>query len=138
MANNNLNWSGNNVVDNNHPQMPPNGQFCQASRLQGLKHGDNMQVQNQPVPSKPETIPETVPEIREGPPPITNTYYIPGYLATLIGKTVRAEFIINNSYLDKVGVLEEVGVNYFVLHDTTMRNYIMCDLYSVKFITILD
>lgn len=76
--------------------------------------------------------------VRQGPPPVMDIQYIPGYLASNIGKNVRAEFIIGSSqYADKTGKLVDVGVNYFVLQDINSRTYIMCDLYSVKFVTIL-
>jgi hypothetical protein len=75
---------------------------------------------------------------QEGPPSATEKGYIPYYLASNIGKNVRAEFIIGtNQYVDKTGLLTEVGINYFVLRDVNSRTDIMCDLYSVKFVTIL-
>jgi hypothetical protein len=77
------------------------------------------------------------PGMMEGPPMVSEVYYTPGYLATLIGKFVRAEFIIGtNQYIDKTGVLINVGVNFFVLRDPNFGTSIMCDLYSMKFITV--
>lgn len=75
---------------------------------------------------------------QEGPPPVMNKLYIPGYLESLIGRTIRAEFVIGtNQSTDRSGRLIEVGVNYFVLEDLLSRNHIMCDLYSVKFVTVM-
>ncbi len=75
---------------------------------------------------------------REGPPPVSDINYIPGFLASNIGKNVKAEFILGmNQFIDKTGKLTDVGVNYFVLQDINSRTNIMCDLYSVKFVTIL-
>ncbi|MDD4715675.1 MAG: hypothetical protein PHT34_03880 [Oscillospiraceae bacterium] len=75
---------------------------------------------------------------RQGPPTMTEPYYIPNYLARNLGKNVRAEFVIGTSqFMDKSGILREVGVNYFVLEDYISHALIMCDLYSVKFVTIL-
>lgn len=71
----------------------------------------------------------------EGPPTTMSPGYLPAYLKTLIGKRVRAEFVFQNLYLDKTGILREVGVNYFVLEDTATGAMVMCDLYSVKFVT---
>jgi len=77
-------------------------------------------------------------EIQPGPPPTTDINYIPGYLASNIGRNVRAEFIVGSyQYTDKTGRLVAVGVNYFVLEDVNSRTLIMCDLYSVKFVTII-
>ena len=74
----------------------------------------------------------------QGPPPVMDRYYIPGYLTSIIGANVRAEFMIGTTqYMDKTGTLREVGVNYFVLEDFISHARIMCDLYSVKFVTSL-
>jgi len=84
------------------------------------------------VPNQGSTI------TQQGSPPSTEKGYIPYYLASNIGKIVRAEFIIGTSqYADKTGILTEVGINYFVLNDVNFRTDVMCDLYSVKFVTIL-
>lgn len=75
---------------------------------------------------------------RQAPPPTTDINYIPGFLASNIGKSVRAEFIVgSNQYVDKTGILSAVGINYFVLQDVNSRTYTMCDLYSVRFVTFL-
>lgn len=74
---------------------------------------------------------------QEEPPPSTERGFIPFFLSQNIGKRVYAEFIINNAFIDKVGTLIEVGYNYFVLYDENFNSKVMCDLYSVKFVTIL-
>jgi len=74
----------------------------------------------------------------ETPPTLADKNYIPGYLRNLIGRRIRAEFVLGtNLYLDKTGVLRDVGVNYFVLEDLISGAMIICDLYSVKFVTTL-
>ena len=70
-----------------------------------------------------------------GPPSVMDPGYIPGYQRTQIGKRVRAEFVFQNLYLDKTGILRYVGYNYFVLEDSATRAMIMCDLYSARFVT---
>lgn len=76
---------------------------------------------------------------QQGFPPATERGYIPYYLANNIGKNVRAEFIIgSNQYSDKTGRLIEVGINYFVLEDVNSRTHIMCDMYSLKFLIVLQ
>ncbi len=88
------------------------------------------------VPSYP--VAPMYPLIREGAPSVTDADYIPGFLASMIGRSVRAEFLLGTSqYVDKTGILVEVGVNFFVLQDVNSRTNTMCDLYSVKFVTIL-
>lgn len=93
-----------------------------------------------PAPAQPGTPIVIPPELtQQGPPPSSEKGYIPYYLTSNIGKNVRAEFIIgSNMYADKTGVLIEVGINYFVLNDVNSRTHIMCDLYSVKFVTVLQ
>ncbi|OJU15730.1 MAG: hypothetical protein BGN88_15715 [Clostridiales bacterium 43-6] len=90
------------------------------------------------TPMMPFSSPSQIGQSDQGPPPVTQIEYIPGFMATLIGKFIRAEFIIGtNSFIDKSGILVEVGVNYFVLQDVNTNTRIMCDLYSVKFVNIL-
>lgn len=93
-----------------------------------------------PAPSQVGTsIPvQTDVDFQEGPPLSTDKGYIPFYLQSNIGKNVRAEFIIgSDQFIDKTGKLIEVGINYFVLEDYVSHARIMCDLYSVKFVTTL-
>lgn len=71
----------------------------------------------------------------QGPPTVMSPGYLPAYLRSIIGKRVRAEFVFQNLYLDKTGILREVGVNYFVLEDTATHAMVMCDLYSARFVT---
>ncbi|MBC7765756.1 MAG: hypothetical protein H7Y41_04645 [Hyphomonadaceae bacterium] len=78
------------------------------------------------------------PPTHQGPPPITDYSYIPGFLKSMIGKSVRCEFIIGTgTFTDRTGILIEVGVNYFVLRDVNSNTITMCDLYSVRFVTAL-
>lgn len=75
---------------------------------------------------------------QEGPPPTMDKTYLAGYLKSNIGKGVRAEFPLPGGfYIDKSGILRDVGVNYFVLEDFVSKAKIVCDLYSVKFVTML-
>ena len=77
-------------------------------------------------------------DFQQGPPFSTDPGYIPYFLKSNIGKSVKAEFIIgSNQFVDKTGRLLEVGINYFVLEDFISRARVMCDLYSVRFVTLL-
>jgi hypothetical protein len=74
----------------------------------------------------------------QGPPAARDVNYLAGYLSQQLGKRVLAEFVVGtNSFLDKTGVLRSVGANYFVLEDFITRAMTLCDLYSVKFITVM-
>jgi len=80
--------------------------------------------------------PTVNPPMQQGPPPVTEVDYIPGYLAANIGRPCRCEFIVGAStYVDRAGTLVDVGVNYFVLRNFITRSDTMCDLYSVRFVT---
>ena len=75
------------------------------------------------------------PNTSQGEPVFTNPGYIQAYLRTQIGRFVRVEFLLGTNLLaDKSGLLREVGINYIVLEDAS-RDLIMCDLYSIKFVT---
>lgn len=99
-------------------------------------------VQSQPVtpimPGQFQTGQPAPGVFRQAPPPTSDINYIPGFLASNIGRSVRAEFIVgSNQYVDKSGILSGVGINYFILQDPSARTYTMCDLYSVRFVTFL-
>lgn len=142
---NNVNWIGNRVLDQGmtrHMSPPstatiptqspvvPAIPMQQSTPIAPIQPSSPMTPLQQGTPIAPIT--------QQGPPPSTEKGYIPYYLASNIGKNVRAEFIIGTTqYADKTGVLTEVGINYFVLRDVNSRTDIMCDLYSVKFVTIL-
>ena len=124
----NISWMGNKVIDPTTPR--PMQQPLSTTPSQMTTPG---------TPTTPSAPPTTIlPGTQQGPPPSTERGYIPYYLASNIGKNVRAEFIIGTSqYADRTGILTEVGINYFVLRDVNSRTDIMCDLYSVKFVTVL-
>ncbi len=126
--NNNINWVGNKVLDQ--------GSVRQTARPYNTT---TPTPQNTPSPQPITQGGFNIPETLQGPPPSTEKGYIPYYLASNIGRKVRAEFIIGTSqFTDKTGELAEVGINYFVLYDVNSRTYIMCDMYSVRFVTILQ
>ena len=136
---NNINWIGNKVLDSNSsrqiykPGSPSIPTSAPASFLTQQGSPDPVPAQQgSPIVIDPKLM-------QQGPPPSSEIGYIPYYLASNIGKNIRAEFIIgSNMYADKTGVLIEVGINYFVIDDVSSRTHIMCDLYSVKFVTILQ
>jgi hypothetical protein len=125
-----ISWIGNRVFDPNTP--PQSSQFVRPPAADT--------IQSMPPLTQPQGSPITFDaQTQQGPPPSTERGYIPYYLASNIGKNVRAEFIIgSNQYADKVGRLIEVGISYFVLDDVNSRTHVMCDLYSVKFVTVLQ
>lgn len=72
------------------------------------------------------------------PEPIKSTLYIAGYLNTQIGKLVRVEFLIGNVLTDRTGVLVKVGVSYIIIRPLDVIGTVLCDLYSIKFVTVVE
>lgn len=126
-----LNWLGNKVLNSSSsPKSSSNSSTVTADgSVSGATAGD---------PAARRNSTDTSLIFEQGPPPATDRSYLGGYLAKNIGKNIRAEFLLGTSILtDKAGILKEVGVNYFVLEDYISRARIVCDLYSVRFVTIL-
>jgi len=68
---------------------------------------------------------------------LTNNIYTPAFLREQIGKLMRVEFLIGtNNLTDRIGILEDVGASYILLHSVESDNIIYCDIYSIKFVTI--
>lgn len=61
-----------------------------------------------------------------------------GYLQKHIGQSMRVEFLIgaDSTMIDRNGVLMEVGESFIVLQPPDSDDLLMCDLYSIKFVTI--
>ena len=72
------------------------------------------------------------------PEPISSTLYIPGYLKTQIGKLVKVEFLVGNSSTDRTGILVSVGVSYILIRPIEVNGLLLCDMYSIKFVTIVE
>ena len=89
---------------------------------------DNSTYDNANDPVYDAAVPET----------LENPIYVPGYLRTQIGKTVRVEFFIGNQMTDRVGVLLEVGASYILIKELSGAATIMCDLFAIKFVTIIN
>ena len=69
---------------------------------------------------------------------VQSPYYTAGFLRNFIGCNMRVEFLIGTSgaLVDRVGVLMEVGASYIVLQPFQTDDLLMCDMYSIKFVTI--
>lgn len=69
----------------------------------------------------------------------TNISYIQAYLRQNIGKYIKAEFLIGtNMFIDKEGVLIDVGINYFVIIEAETDDRLLCDMYSLKFVKFYE
>ena len=74
----------------------------------------------------------------QAPQSVQNPYYFAGYLRKYIGRDVRVEFLIgtNGPLIDRTGTLLEVGASYIVLRLIRSDDTQVCDLYSIKFVTV--
>lgn len=108
-------WGNTTPVNPNNPSSPASIQPSGA----GTPFVDNTQLRRD--------LPET----------LTQSIYTPGYLMQHIGDLMRVEFLIGNNTTDRVGYLREVGASYIVLQAVNLGNYMMCDIYSIKFVTIM-
>ncbi len=70
---------------------------------------------------------------------LTNNIYTPAFLRENIGKLMRVEFLIGtDSLVDRIGILEDVGVSYILLRSIESGNMLYCDIYSIKFVAISE
>ncbi len=89
-----------------------------------------------PMPAAGMPLPP--PAATETPSTVQSPYYTAGFLRNFIGCNMRVEFLIGTSgaLVDRIGVLMEVGASYIVLQPFQTDDLLMCDLYSIKFVTI--
>ncbi|MGI6269773.1 MAG: hypothetical protein ACOYKJ_04465 [Candidatus Howiella sp.] len=73
----------------------------------------------------------------ELPETLANPLYIPAYLKRNIGKWVRIELLIGNSLVVRIGILKEVGASYVIIMNYPQVET-MCDMYSIKFVSVIN
>ena len=67
---------------------------------------------------------------------LESTEYMNGYLRTQIGKKVSVAFLIGTeSYIDKSGILLGVGANYISIKQAESDDIVLCDFFTIKFVT---
>ncbi|MCM8710264.1 hypothetical protein M2651_04390 [Clostridium sp. SYSU_GA19001] len=77
-------------------------------------------------------------EMAPGSPVQQDINYTQGYLRTQIGKRMLVSFLIGtNTYQDRTGVLEKVGISYIILKEQE-GTQLLCDIYSIKFVRIFS
>lgn len=77
--------------------------------------------------------------VTETPVTVQSPYFTAGFLKNFIGKNVRVEFVLGTAgtTTDRVGTLLEVGASYIVIQPLLTDDLLMCDLYSIRFVTIV-
>lgn len=68
---------------------------------------------------------------------LINPDFLPAYLYQHIGKWVRVDFLIGGGIEQRVGILEEVGASYIILNVIEPATLLVCDMFSIKFVTIV-
>ncbi|GMQ56172.1 hypothetical protein AN1V17_05650 [Vallitalea sediminicola] len=108
-----------------YPKQTPSGQTAMNTNFTTEKNNNNGNDKAAP----PRTLP----------PVITNPSYLQGYLRTQIGKFMKVNFLLGTgTFIDKDGILKEVGVDHIVLRDIKTGEDVVADLYSIKFVEIPD
>lgn len=69
---------------------------------------------------------------------LESTYYIAGLLNSFVGSRVRVQFLLGTSapLVDVLGTLVQVGANYILLQPLETDDLMVCDMFSIKFVTI--
>ena len=76
-------------------------------------------------------------EMAPGSPIVNNPLYNQGWLQGQIGKYIRISFLLGtNTFQDRAGILQEVGISFIVIKDANTNDLTMCDIYSIKFVTV--
>ena len=111
-------------------QMVPNYNMGGQNQMQP------QQSTKKPVQQQPTDFSSNF-EVSSGSPTVMGKDYTQGYLKTQIGKKMRITFLIGtNTIQDRNGTLLEVGISYIVIRDIDTNTTTMCDIYSIKFVTI--
>jgi len=89
---------------------------------------DQTQDMTQLQPITPTTQPQAL--------TLQSVEFLNGYLRTQIGKRVRIEFLIGTGTLvDKFGTLLSVGANYLIIQQAETDDKVVCDFFTIKFVT---
>ena len=63
--------------------------------------------------------------------------YLQGHLNSIINSYIKVSYLLGtNLFLDKQGILKEVGIDYIVLEEPQTGNQLVSDLYSIKFVEV--
>lgn len=105
----------------------------------GQLPGGQMPAFQPPFTQMPSVPALAAPPGEQAPQTLQSTMYTPGYLRTQIGRRVRVEFLIgsNGPLVDRIGTLLGVGASYILLQPVDSDDILLCDIYSIKFVTIL-
>ncbi len=134
----------------NHPEMTVewdnnyrHQQGCMNNNGVNQMHNNNSRIMNSNssmMPMPQNNMLTTVPNgntVSLRPETMTNTDFLPAYLKQYVGRWVRCEFFIGDTVEQRVGVLYDVGASYIIIDVIEPQTLVVCDIFSLRFITIV-
>lgn len=134
----------NQMIPGMQTQYPSWATFPQTAQQQGMPGMQPML----PSPAGQITVPGAMvpttqipsaisaPPGEQAPQTVQDIQFTPGFLRTQIGRNVRVEFLIGtDSMTDRRGRLMAVGASYILLQEEDTDDILLCDIYSIKFVT---
>ncbi len=82
-------------------------------------------------------VQEITPTLTQEPETLSDPAYVAGFLARNVGRLMNVEFLLNDQVVDRFGRLVHVGAAYILLQTVDPNVVIMCDIYSIKFVSIV-
>ena len=110
------------------------------SEMQNMHEGQNQSENEIPMNLMQNTQAQNTQMMRPAPTPNpTDQDTFSEILSANIGAYVLVQFLIGStSLVDKEGYLYAVGLNFVTIYEPLDDRYVVCDLYSVKFVTIYN
>lgn len=126
----------------NRPMMPDLGKTTTPAPMPGTTPMPMPGTTPMPMPgAMPAPMPGAMPAPMPGriPTTLSGEDYLPGLLKNYIGQRIYVEFLVGTTgpLIDRLGTLLQVGTNYIMIQPSDTDDLQTCDLYSIKFVTIL-
>ena len=119
-------------------QMYPSYPMGINAGMPSMAPGGTTAVPPYPTPQQLQGMEDQNFEMAPGAPVQQDINYTQGYLRTQIGKRMLVSFLIGtNTYQDRTGFLERVGISYIILREPEGTE-LLCDIYSIKFVRIFS
>lgn len=125
------NWQYQNGMNNNSGNWQNNSSQTMNSNARPAPIAPQRAYQPKLLPSR------SMSDISYTPETLTNIDFLPAYLSQHVGKWIRADFLVGNSIEQRVGILNEVGASYIIIQAIEPATLIVCDMFSIKFVTII-
>jgi hypothetical protein len=117
-------------------QPGPTGMPIMSAGMPSGAPGGTTAAPPYPTPQMLQGMEDAGYEMAPGAPVQLDVNYTQGYLRTQIGRRMLISFLIGtNTYQDRTGILERVGISYIILREPEGTE-LLCDIYSIKFVRI--